>query len=81
MSNKTFGLSDLTNSIFNTLSVVNTVDTLSLGQSEKRECLILIDGLGQDAVDRYGDQFEIFSDIKQVNNLSANFPSKAGCSR
>jgi len=45
-----------------------------------RECLILIDGLGQDAVDRYGDQFEIFSDINQVNNLSANFPSTTATS-
>ena len=80
LSNKTFGLSDLTNSIFNTLSVTNTADTLSLGQSQMRECLILIDGLGQDAVDRYGDQFEIFSDIKQVNNLSANFPSTTATS-
>ena len=80
LSNKTFGLSDLTNSIFNTLSVTNTSDTLSLGQSKMRECLILIDGLGQDAVDKYGDQFEIFSDIKQVNNLSANFPSTTATS-
>ena len=75
LSNKTFGLADLTNSIFNSLSVSQTSDTLGLGQLEQRECLILIDGLGQDAVNRYGDEFEIFSQLKQVKFLSANFPS------
>lgn len=80
MSNEIFGLADLTNSIFNSLGVSDTADTLSLGQSQKRECLILIDGLGQDSVDRYGDQFEIFSQIKQVKDLSANFPSTTATS-
>jgi len=80
LSGKTFGLADLTNSIFNSLSVKETFDTLSLGQSQMRECLILIDGLGQDAVDRYADQFEIFSELKQVKNLYANFPSTTATS-
>ena len=80
LSNKTFGLADLTNSIFNSLSVSQTTDTLGIGQQEQRECLILIDGLGQDAVDRYGDEFEIFSELKQVKNLSANFPSTTATS-
>jgi len=80
LSNKTFGLADLTNSIFNSLSVSQTTDTLGIGPLEQRECLILIDGLGQDAVDRYGDEFEIFSQLKQVKNLSANFPSTTATS-
>jgi predicted AlkP superfamily pyrophosphatase or phosphodiesterase len=80
LSNKTFGLADLTNSIFNSLSVSQTTDTLDIGSLEQRECLILIDGLGQDAVDRYGDEFEIFSQLKQVKNLSANFPSTTATS-
>jgi len=75
LSNKTFGLADLTNSIFNSLSVSQTTDTLGIGPLEQRECLILIDGLGQDGLNRYGEEFEIFSQLKQVKNLSANFPS------
>ncbi len=80
LSNKTFGLADLTNSIFNSLSVSQTFDTLGIGRLEQRECLILIDGLGQDAVNRYGDEFEIFSHLKQVKFLSANFPSTTATS-
>lgn len=80
LSNKTFGLADLTNSIFNSLSVSQTNDTLGMGQLEQRECLILIDGLGQDGLDRYGEEFEIFSQLKQVKKLSANFPSTTATS-
>lgn len=80
MSNKLFGLADLTNSIFNSLSVSQTNDTLAIGQLAQRECLILIDGLGQDAVDRYGDQFEVFSQLKQVKKLVTNFPSTTATS-
>jgi predicted AlkP superfamily pyrophosphatase or phosphodiesterase len=80
LSTKTFGLADLTNSIFNSLSVSQTADALGIGRLEQRECLILIDGLGQDAVYNYGDQFEIFSQLKQVKNLSANFPSTTATS-
>jgi hypothetical protein len=80
LSNKTFGLADLTNSIFNSLSVSQTIDTLGIGSLEQRECLILIDGLGQDGLDRYGEGFEIFSQLKQVKKLSANFPSTTATS-
>jgi len=37
-----FGLADLTNSIFNSLLLPDTTDTLSIGQGGMRECLILI---------------------------------------
>jgi hypothetical protein len=80
LSNPTFGLADLTNSIFNSLAVSHTSDSLGVGQHEQRECLILIDGLGQDGLDRYGDKFKILSQLKQVNNLSANFPSTTATS-
>ena len=57
MKSARFGLADLTNSIFNSLTLPNTVDTLNLGQSGMRECLILIDGMGRDAVEKYGENF------------------------
>jgi hypothetical protein len=80
LSNTTFGLADITNSIFNSLGVSQTTDTLEIGQQNQRECLILIDGLGQDGLDRYGEEFEIFSQLKQVKKLSANFPSTTATS-
>jgi predicted AlkP superfamily pyrophosphatase or phosphodiesterase len=45
-----------------------------------RECLILIDGMGQDAVDRYADQFLVFSQLKLYKNLHTNFPSTTATS-
>jgi hypothetical protein len=78
--NNQFGLSHLTNSIFNSLSVPNTNDSLALGIGAQRECLILIDGMGQDALDKFGDQFTIFSQLKNQANLIANFPSTTATS-
>ena len=80
MSNQKLGLADITNSIFNSLSVPETIDSLSLGSAENREVLILIDGMGQDAVDKYGDQFPIFDELKQVKKLYTNFPSTTATS-
>jgi hypothetical protein len=80
LSNQRFGLADITNSIFNSLSVPETIDSLSLGSAENREVLILIDGMGQDAIDKYGDQFPIFDELKQVKKLYTNFPSTTATS-
>ena len=80
MSNQRFGLADITNSIFNSLSVPETIDSLALGRAEIREVLILIDGMGQDAIDKYGDQFPIFDELKQVKKLYTNFPSTTATS-
>ena len=80
MSNQRFGLADITNSIFNSLAVPETIDSLSLGSAENREVLILIDGMGQDAIDKYGDQFPIFDELKRVKKLYTNFPSTTATS-
>jgi hypothetical protein len=80
LSNQRFGLADITNSIFNSLSVPETNDSLALGRAENREVLILIDGMGQDAIDKYGDQFPIFDELKQVKKLYTNFPSTTATS-
>jgi hypothetical protein len=80
LSNQRFGLADITNSIFNSLSVPETIDSLSLGSAENREVLILIDGMGQDAVNKYADQFPIFDELKQVKKLYTNFPSTTATS-
>lgn len=75
-----FGLSHLTHSIFNSLGVANTFDHLQIGAAENRECLILIDGMGQDALDKFGDQFTIFAQLRNQVKLSANFPSTTATS-
>ena len=80
MISQNLGLADLTNSIFNALGVPNTSDLLGLGIGAQRECLILIDGMGQDALDRFADQFTIFSQLKNQANLIANFPSTTATS-
>ena len=80
MNNQRFGLADITNSIFNSLSVPETIDSLSLGSAENREVLILIDDMGQDAINNYGDQFPIFDELKQVKKLYTNFPSTTATS-
>jgi len=80
LSNQRFGLADITNSIFNSLSVPENIDSLSFGSAENREVLILIDGMGQDAIDKYGDQFPIFDELKQVKKLYTNFPSTTATS-
>jgi hypothetical protein len=80
LNNQRFGLADITNSIFNSLSVPETIDSLSLGSAENREVLILIDGMGQDAINNYGDQFPIFDELKQVKKLYTNFPSTTATS-
>jgi len=78
--NQKFGLADLTNSIFNSLGVPSTSDLLGLGIGAQRECLILIDGMGQDALDKFADQFTIFPQLKNQANLIANFPSTTATS-
>jgi hypothetical protein len=45
-----------------------------------RECLILIDGMGQDALRKYADQFSVFSHLKSYKNLYTNFPSTTATS-
>jgi len=78
--NQQFGLSHLTNSIFSTLNVADTTDYLVLKQADMRECLILIDGMGQDAVNKYGDQFPIFEELKNMRTIYTNFPSTTATS-
>jgi len=75
-----FGLADLTNSIFNSLGLPETIDPLGIAQSGMRECLILIDGMGKDAVEKYGEQFSVFSQLKFHQTLYANFPSTTATS-
>ena len=75
-----YGLADLSNSIFASLKLPSTVDSLNLGESTGREVLLLIDGLGQQAFDKYAKQFDNSKLLNQVTVLNANFPSTTATS-
>ena len=51
-------LASLSNSIFASLSLPGCIDELGIGESPfKRECLVLIDGMGSLALKEYGEKF------------------------
>lgn len=69
-------LAELSNSIFASLGVPGCEDTLALGASPgRRECLLLIDGLGAAAIEKYGDQFPVFAQLQTLDLLRSHFPS------
>lgn len=75
------GLAQLSNSIFASLGVHGLTDELSLGESPSgRECFVLIDGMGQDALDKYSSHFPIFSQFINRPSLSSYFPSTTAVS-
>ncbi len=69
-------LSDLSQSVFSSLGLVDTKDLLSLGESPAaRECILLIDGMGSNAISEFGSYLPIKDQMKFVETLSSNFPS------
>ena len=69
-----FGLADLSQSIFASLGVAGTTNTLALAPS-RRTCLLLIDGMGSESLAKYGAQFPIFAEAKSAIGLTSHFPS------
>ncbi len=70
-----FRLSDLSNSVFSSLGV-DREDPLGLGESPHgRECIILIDGMGLQALSEFGKSFPIFSQFTALESMSSHFPS------
>ncbi len=70
-----FKLSDLSNSIFSSLGV-NREDPLGLGESPHgRECIVLIDGMGFQALAEFGQEFPIFSRFTELERMASHFPS------
>ena len=53
-------LSDLSQSVFSSLGLADTGDSLLIGESPAaRECIVLIDGMGSNAIAEYGEIFPI----------------------
>ena len=77
----TYELSDLSSSIFASLGLTNVVDHLGMGRnSEARECLLLVDGLGKNAIDQYGSRYLNLSSLTYHSTLQATFPSTTATS-
>ena len=70
------GLAALSNSIFSGLEIAGTQNELGLAQNPgRRECLLLIDGMGLAALEKYGKQFPIFQQVNSLPSLTSHFPS------
>jgi len=69
-------LSELSHSIFFGLGLPATTDQLGVGPSPfGRECLLLVDGLGLDALAKFGSDFPIFQQLENLPNLISHFPT------
>ena len=69
-------LAALSNSIFASLNLVGATNDLDIEiNSEARECLLLIDGMGADLIAKYGSEFPIFKELNSLTNLDSHFPS------
>lgn len=69
-------LASLSNSIFASLGVPGCNDELGIGPSPtKRECLVLIDGMGSLALEEFGNNYSIFSQAISKSNLNSIFPT------
>lgn len=76
-----YELSDLSQSIFATLGLSGCSDLLGLGANPgERECLMLVDGLGKNAIDTYGSQFPHLHSLRYHATLHATFPSTTATS-
>lgn len=74
-------LSDLSQSIFATLGVPETSNSLSLPNNpEKRECVLLVDGMGLNAIELCKKEFPIFQQLQNYIDLKATFPSTTSTS-
>jgi Type I phosphodiesterase / nucleotide pyrophosphatase len=67
-------LAGLGQSIFSALGFTESENFLKLPES-KRTALVLIDGLGLNALNAYCDQFPIFKELTAHNPLNAHFPT------
>ncbi len=74
-------LAELSQSIFATLGLTSTTNSLALNENEGgRECLLLVDGLGKNAIDEFGSKIKILKELKYERTLSATFPSTTATS-
>ena len=69
-----FGLADLSQSIFSSLGLPDTINSLHLPES-RRTCLLLVDGLGAEALQKFGSVHPVFQHVIALPDLRSDFPS------
>lgn len=70
----TAGLGELSNSIFASLGAAGLTNSLGLPDAD-RVALLLVDGMGNDVIEKYGSQFPILSSLRIPQVLHSTFPS------
>jgi len=74
-------LSDITPSIFASLGLQSATDRLQIGTSPHgREILLLIDGLGNDALLKYAEHAPHIARLSSLSTLQTSFPSTTSTS-
>jgi hypothetical protein len=69
-------LASLSNSVFASLGLSGVSDELGIGESPvRRECIVLIDGMGSKLIEQYGNDFPIFSQSIIEKELTSHFPT------
>jgi hypothetical protein len=69
-----FGLADLSQSIFSSLGLPDAINSLQLSES-RRSCLLLVDGLGAQALQKFGSAHPVFQQVSALRELRSDFPS------
>jgi len=74
-------LGDVSDSIFASLGVSGCRNDLRIpAHSEARDCLVLIDGLGKNALEEYAQKQKFVTEFEYIRTLSATFPSTTAAS-
>ncbi|MGA1158260.1 MAG: alkaline phosphatase family protein [Candidatus Nanopelagicaceae bacterium] len=74
-------IGDVSDSIFASLGVIGCRNDLKIPVHQgSRDCLVLIDGLGKNAIDQFGEEKKFLTDFEYVRTLSATFPSTTAAS-
>jgi hypothetical protein len=68
------GLHDLSQSLFAALGGAGLTNSLEIPESE-RICLLLVDGMGNDVIEKYGAQFPSLAALTRTAVLNSTFPS------
>ena len=74
-------LAELTQSLFATLGMQGVTNSLGISETgSKRECLLLVDGLGKNAIEEFGATTEFIRQLVLDRTLEATFPSTTATS-
>ena len=74
-------LAHLSQSLFASLGLPETANSLGISENtSKRECLLLVDGLGKNAIDEFASTTKVLKSLEYQETLVATFPSTTATS-